>query len=46
MVRAVLFDVGGAEGARRDRPHVWGPRLSIENACADVRGWLESELDR
>lgn len=27
-------------------PMFWGPRLSLEDACADVRGWLESEFGR
>ena len=22
----------------------WGPRLSVEQACADVRAWLADEL--
>ncbi|MGH7268923.1 MAG: hypothetical protein ACREJ3_00705 [Polyangiaceae bacterium] len=27
-------------------PMFWGPRLSIEDACADVRGWVETEFGR
>ncbi|MBS2023345.1 MAG: nucleotidyl transferase AbiEii/AbiGii toxin family protein [Deltaproteobacteria bacterium] len=26
------------------RPMFWGPRISIEEACADIRGWLEVEF--
>ncbi|MFT4570738.1 MAG: hypothetical protein ACI8TX_002514 [Hyphomicrobiaceae bacterium] len=25
-------------------PMFWGPRISLEDACADVRGWLDTEL--
>jgi hypothetical protein len=25
-------------------PMFWGPRISIEEACADIRGWLDTEL--
>jgi len=27
-------------------PMFWGPRLSLEDACADVRSWLDTELGR
>jgi len=27
-------------------PMFWGPRLSLEDACANVRGWLDTELGR
>jgi hypothetical protein len=27
-------------------PMFWGPRLSLADACADVRGWLDTELAR
>jgi hypothetical protein len=27
-------------------PMFWGRRLSLEDACADVRGWLDTELWR
>ncbi len=25
-------------------PMFWGPRLSLVDACADVRSWLDTEL--
>ena len=27
-------------------PMCWGPRLSLEDACADVRCWLDAEVGR
>lgn len=25
-------------------PTFWGPRLSLEDACADIRTWLDAEV--
>lgn len=27
-------------------PMFWGPRISLEDACAEIRGWLDTELGR